>query len=111
MTLTIKLDGGWNCLLSAKNKPPIIVTGNVIVPSARMNLFAGLVMFEHKWKYSLFGVVRAIMNRVRISSMVNALETCTPRHDELKFAGIRQAPAENESVMLMCFFQWALIKH
>jgi len=46
-------------------------------------------------KHSLFDVVRASVQRVRISSMLNALEKCTPQHHKLKFVGTRQAPAEN----------------
>jgi len=48
MTMAIKLDGNWSCFLSAKNTPPLTVTGSVIAPSARMDLFAGPVMCEHK---------------------------------------------------------------
>ena len=38
MTLTIKLDGNWSSFQLANNTPPLSVTGNVIAPSARIEV-------------------------------------------------------------------------
>jgi len=51
------------------------------------------------------------MKRVRISSMLDARETCTPQHLKLQLVGTRQATAGNSSLTLIRFFHGALIKN
>ena len=48
MTLTIKRDGNWSSFQLADNIAPLSVTGTVIAPSARIDLFAGPVMCEYR---------------------------------------------------------------
>ena len=38
MTLTTKLDGNWSSFQLANNTHPLSVTGNVIAPSARIEV-------------------------------------------------------------------------
>jgi len=83
-TLTIKLDGIWNSLHLASNTPALSLAGSVLAASARIDLLAQIR------RHCLFDVVRAFAKRVKLFSIMDALETCTPLHHKLHLFGACQ---------------------
>ena len=67
-------------------------------------------MYAKIEKHSLFDVVRTFVKRVKIFSMLDALETWTQSHHKPELVGTRQGTAGNQSLTLMRVFHGALIK-
>ena len=87
----------WNSLQPTNNTPTLSGTGNDTAPSARIDLLAGLVICEHRLAicaHCVFGEVRAVLKRVRIFNLMDALETSTPKQHKRPCGGPRPSPAE-----------------